>query len=703
MTRNWKDQNIIFSNPLNLKKLRILCPFCSSDRMQHPNEKCMSIDVENGFYHCYHCGKSGYVPTEEEVEAFKKKKQQRSEKLKQKPQKGSYHRPTSFRHEFLIKNCVSQPDAQPLIHFLTETRKLNIDVLQKYKITIPFASFEKEEALPALPGAARLGRADLSAPPAPAPDGAARPGRADSSSPASKYHLVRSIGFNYFDRGEYINLKCRTLEKRFTFLAKGELIPWNIDSIIDKPLCYITEGELDALTLLQCGFLETISVPNGAQKNLTFLDRFVETHFEDKKRIVLALDNDEKGIMLRNELIRRFDAERCLLVEWPKGCKDANDVLMKHGTEMVRECVENAKEIPLVGIQTASDVENELLRLFENGLQKGAAIGLPDFDELMTFETGRYMVVSGRPGDGKSEFIDEICLRLCLLHDWKIAYFSPENVPIVYHLRKLCEKLTRYSFKESRGMTREMFNACVSWLSENVCHILPGYGEDGVVDFAETISGGSWKNSGDTKSENTLENILEIAHRCVARRGVRIVVVDPLNRIDAESEYAQHELAWYSHVNNTLSRFARRYKCLVILVAHPRKVNRANFDGKKRRVEMNDINGSADFGNKADYCLIVDRDDSLKTVSIYVDKVKFKHLGSRGDCFLHYDKISGRYVPCSLKKIDATCFTPPSPESDIVVSSTGTRYEKKVDWRNHNTFWIDREGHPILAQFLNRY
>ena len=684
MTRNWKDQNIIFSNPLNLKKLRILCPFCSSDRMQHPNEKCMSIDVENGFYHCYHCGKSGYVPTEEEVEAFKKKKQQRSEKLKQKPQKGSYHRPTSFRHEFLIKNCVSQPDAQPLIHFLTETRKLNIDVLQKYKITIPFASFEKEEAAPALPGAARPGRAVLSA-------------------PASKYHLVRSIGFNYFDRGEYINIKCRTLEKRFTFLAKGELIPWNIDSIIDKPLCYITEGELDALTLLQCGFLETISVPNGAQKNLTFLDRFVETHFEDKKRIVLALDNDEKGIMLRNELIRRFDAARCLSVEWPQGCKDANDVLMKHGTEMVRECVENAKEIPLVGIQTASDVENELLRLFENGLQKGAAIGIPDFDELMTFETGRYMVVSGRPGDGKSEFIDEICLRLCLLHDWKIAYFSPENVPIVYHLRKLCEKLTRYSFKESRGMTREMFNACVSWLSENVCHILPGYGEDGVVDFAETISGGSWKNSGDTKSENTLENILEIAHRCVARRGVRIVVVDPLNRIDAESEYAQHELAWYSHVNNTLSRFARRYKCLVILVAHPRKVNRANFDGKKRRVEMNDINGSADFGNKADYCLIVDRDDSLKTVSIYVDKVKFKHLGSRGDCFLHYDKISGRYVPCSLKKIDQTCFTPPSPESDIVVSSTGTRYEKKVDWRNHNTFWIDREGHPILAQFLNRY
>ena len=147
MTRNWKDHGIIFSNPYNLKKLRIRCPDCSETRLKHPSEKCMTIDVDNGFYHCYHCGKSGYVPTEEEIEERKKRKQQREEKLKQKPRKGSYNRPKEFRPELLIKNCTSQPDAQPLIHFLTETRKLDIDVLQKYKITIPYASFEKEDTI----------------------------------------------------------------------------------------------------------------------------------------------------------------------------------------------------------------------------------------------------------------------------------------------------------------------------------------------------------------------------------------------------------------------------------------------------------------------------------------------------------------------------------------------------------------------------
>ena len=656
-------------------RIRMVCPFCNDSRQNHRNEKCLSVDIDHGLYHCYHCGKSGYVPTDDEVENREQRQKAREEKLKICASKGSYHRPVKFPAEFLIKNCVTQESAKPLLDYLTNTRKLDIDVMQKYRITLPFGSFEKDSK---------------------------------AEKKEKEYEQIRCIGFNYFDRGDYINVKCRTIDKRFSFLYKGELIPWNIDVLIGKPMCYITEGEFDALTLLQCGFLETISVPNGAQKNLHYLDRFVETHFEDKVRIVLALDNDEKGLMLRDELIRRLDAERCLLVDWPEGCKDANDVLVKHGVEKVRECVEAAHEIPLVGIQTAGDVEDELLSLFENGMKRGAAIALTGFDDLMTFEPGRYMVVSGRPGDGKSEFIDELCLRLCLLHDWKVAYFSPENVPIVYHLRKLCEKLTRYSFQPSRSMTRPLFDACVTWLTQNVCHILPGFGEDGIVEGGKVLRCEDVKvcNEGvsDGRSDaNTLDNILQIAHRAVARRGVRILVIDPLNRIDAETEYAQHELAWYSHVNNTLSRFARRHKCLVILVAHPRKVNRANLDGKKRRVEMNDINGSADFGNKADYCMIVDRDDDLQLVTVYVDKVKFKHLGTRGECYLHYDKVSGRYVPCTLKKVDQMTVQPSSTNAVIVQNKSGTKFEKAVDWRDFQTCWIDTDAQPILYEHLHRW
>ena len=370
----------------------------------------------------------------------------------------------------------------------------------------------------------------------------------------------------------------------------------------------------------------------------------MESHLEDKIRIILALDNDERGIELRNELIRRLDPERCLLVEWPEGCKDANDVLMRHGEERVRECIEAAHEIPLVGIQTAEDVEDELWQLFRQGMQRGAAARIAGMDELITFETGRYMVVSGRPGDGKSEFIDELCLRMALLHDWKVAYFSPENVPVTYHLRKLCEKLTRYPFQSSPQFTDELLKGCVSWLSANVCHILPGFGEDGLVDFDEKAMPSSGGNA--SNERYTLDNILDIAHRAVARRGVRIFVIDPLNRIEQDQQDGKSELQWYAHVNNTLSRFARRHQCLVILVAHPRKVEMM-LDGRKRRITLEDISGTADFGNKADYVFCVDRDDEHGLVTLSVDKVRRKQYGSKGkQAFFVYKAVSGRYCPC---------------------------------------------------------
>ena len=106
-----------------------------------------------------------------------------------------------------------------------------------------------------------------------------------------------------------------------------------------------------------------------------------------------------------------------------------------------------------------------------------------------------------------------------------MAYFSPENVPVTYHLRKLCEKLTRYPFQSSPQFTDELLKGCVSWLTANVCHILPGFGEDGLVDFDEKAMPSSGGNA--SNERYTLDNILDIAHRAVARRGVRIFVIDP--------------------------------------------------------------------------------------------------------------------------------------------------------------------------------
>ena len=44
--------------------------------------------------------------------------------------------------------------------------------------------------------------------------------------------------------------------------------------------------------------------------------------------------------------------------------------------------------------------------------------------------------------------------------------------------------------------------------------------------------------------------------------------------------------------------------------------------------------------------IIVERDKEVGVTRVYVDKVKFKHLGVGGMASFVYDPVSGRYLPC---------------------------------------------------------
>ena len=226
----------------------------------------------------------------------------------------------------------------------------------------------------------------------------------------------------------------------------AELIPYNIDSILGQTSCIIHEGNWmlllpsppDSKRHLRAG---------GANSNLSWLDRFMETHFEDLEEIIIAVDADSAGIRLRNELINRLGAERCRVVTYGPECKDANEHLCKYGIASLRIAIEQAAEVPLEGIFTAADLHDDLRALFDNGFGPGAETGWEEMDKICTYERGRSVYVTGVPGAGKSEWVDELVLRLCLRHQWKIGFFSPENTPIVYHLRKLIENSPDTVFK----------------------------------------------------------------------------------------------------------------------------------------------------------------------------------------------------------------------------------------------------------------
>lgn len=622
-------------------RVKTFCPFCHATR-NNKRDRSLSVDIDKGLYLCHYCGAKGYVPDEAEERAREQRRLQREQKIARQTTTKRYVLPT-WHPEFMQL----PPE---IATYLTEERKISLETAKRMKISYQRTGPHPNPTgpHPSLPQGE--GVECLAIQSTPLPCGGAGGGSAGGFGGFS-------LCFNYFLHDRLINVKTRTLDKQFTLVRGAELIPYNVDAIEGKAVCYITEGEFDTLTLVECGFPETISVPGGGNSNLSWMDRFVETHFEDKEQIILALDNDAVGLKLRDELTRRLGAERCRVVRWTTGCKDANEVLCQHGREEVIRCIEAAEEVPIDGVFTAGDVEEGLDALFHNGMQRGAGVGLFNLDRLCTFEPGRFMVITGRPGEGKSEFLDELVLRLCLRHGWRPAYFTPENVPIEYHLRKLIEKLTGYKFDPHGRMTTALYQGAKQWCADNVHHILP------------------------PDDRYTLDEVLERARQLVARRGVRIVVIDPLNRLETdEKETSMTELQLISDRLNRMVRFAAQHRVLFILVAHPRKVNRANLNGEKRRVEMNDINGSADFGNKADYCLVIDRDDSRRQTTVYVDKVRFKHLGTRGECTMHYDPVSGRYLP-------------------LTYEPDGLGGQKPhIHWNHFNIRWINPQGEGQMIE-----
>jgi DNA primase/helicase len=549
--------------------IKTICNQCLPTR-HNKRDRSLRVNIDTGHCHCYHCGADFYVPDDTE-------EREKAERQAARKRRAAAVVPQHFQRPVFDASKTTLSDATE--RWLVETRCIPQSVIAELRIT------EQEEFMP------QFGAKE------------------------------RCVCFNYFEGGQLVNTKFRSGKKHFKMVQGAELIPYNIDSLIGQTSCIIHEGELDAASSIAAGFKGVISVPAGANSNLSWLDRFMETHFEDLEEIIIAVDTDSAGIRLRDELVNRLGAERCRVVAYGPDCKDANEHLVKYGLESLRIAIEQAVEVPLEGIFTAADLHGDLRALFDNGFGPGAETGWEEMDKICTYERRRNIIVTGTPGAGKSEWVDELVLRLCLRHQWKIGFFSPENIPIVYHLRKLIEKLTGHRFQNGCGMTEGLLARSEEFLAENVSHI-------------------------SLKGNATPDRVLAKARELVVRRGCRIFVFDPLNRFDHEPAPGQTETQYISNLLNKFTEFATQYNCLLILVAHPRKMNRNPTTGATPRVEMYDINGSADFYNKADYGIVVERNKEIGITRVYVDKVKFKHLGVGGVATFVYDPVNGRYLPC---------------------------------------------------------
>ena len=117
------------------------------------------------------------------------------------------------------------------------------------------------------------------------------------------------------------------------------------------------------------------------------------------------------------------------------------------------------------------------------------------------------------------------------------------------------------------------------------------------------------------------------------------------------------ETQYISEVLTKIKRFAVINRIHIILIAHPRKIDKQETKSKTETDEQGnqknvakfrvpnlyDINGSANFYNKCDNGITVYRDLEDNSVSVYIQKVKYKFVGKIGKVDFKYELITNRY------------------------------------------------------------
>lgn len=544
----------------NSGEIKTTCPRCSAARKKK-NYPCLNVNLDEGVWHCWHCGWSGSLKN------------------------GEYQRP-KFTKAYRKPDYVSQ--AKPLPDKAQEwfaKRGITQAVLQRNMVAIGSAYFPQCE------------------------------------------EERGCVMFPYRRRGEVINVKYRTFDKLFRMEGGCERVLYGLDDIGER-LVWV-EGEIDKLSVEVAAITSCVSVPDGAPapESRSYESKF---DFLDAPEIarasvhVIAVDNDAPGLRLRDELVRRLGPEKCRIVDWPDGCKDANDVLTQLGVDVLIDCLNSARELPIVGAHEVVDYMDHIQRLYREGVPKGVSTGWPSMDDHYNVRAGDVTVITGAPNSGKSELLDALLVNLANLHGWRFGVYSPEQGSPAEHIAKLTEKRSGRPFNEGKNerISASGLDQALTWIGEHFTWIAP--------------------------EQPTLDALLGIGRQLVLRRGVRGLVFDPWNEIEHSRPRDQTETEYVGESLRAIRQFAKAHQVHVWIVAHPAKLLKDPKSGQYPVAGPYDISGSANWHNKPDAIISVWRerrpDVQTTMVDVHVQKVRSKYVGRLGKVELQWCRITGRYA-----------------------------------------------------------
>lgn len=329
----------------------------------------------------------------------------------------------------------------------------------------------------------------------------------------------------------------------------------------DNPVLVMTEGQIDSLSCAAAGIENAVSVPTG--KNgftwipycWNFLGRFEE--------LIIFGDYENGEISLLEEMKTRFHGQikHVQPIDY-KGCKDANEILIKHGKEAVLRCIENAVPIDVKGLKRISEIQQVSLKNLES-----LNTGIKAIDEKCRFYFGELIILTGAAGDGKSTMASQ-WVTMALDQGYPAMIYSGEMQSWLVKNWIDFQIAGPMNINSNNDIVEETYKAISSWKMYQKLYV---YDVD--------------------DSEDGQDSILKVLVNGIRQYGIRFIVIDNLMTAmdyDGEMELNNAQTIF----TKKLAKIAQDRNVIIVLVVHPRKGNGRSFTN-------DDIGGSSNIVNRA--------------------------------------------------------------------------------------------------------
>lgn len=210
------------------------------------------------------------------------------------------------------------------------------------------------------------------------------------------------------------------------------------------------------------------------------------------------------------------------------------------------QCVALAEPWPIDGLHMVGDFADEVRDLYHGRGSQPLSTGFREMDKAFRFEPGQFIVVTGIPNHGKSRWLDQVAVQSARMHGDAWAVFSPETGD-ANHIADLCAIWSGYPFHEGQTprMTEAELDDAIAWIRSRFSFIAS------------------------KDATPSIEWVLERAKAAVIRQGVRHLIIDPYNEIEASRPAKLTETEYISTFIAKCKRFAAHHDVTVCHLGLP--------------------------------------------------------------------------------------------------------------------------------------